>query len=180
VDARPRPRAQSRVEGHVGRRHRADVGRDLGVPELADVEVAHLEALETERLSQPTPGLLRRARPHGPRMGVAAHPARDPSQPGLRSAGPVRPARSRARHQGGTIQGPPQAGRAVRGRRRASGRHARRARRTGAQERRPPPRRGRPATLRPRAQRRRRGGAATHAEDPPRPALRGSGSATKR
>jgi AcrR family transcriptional regulator len=73
------------------------------------------------------------------------------------------------RCQGGTSQRPRQAGRAVRGRRRASGRHARRARRTGAQERRPPPRRGRPATLRPRPRRRRRGGAATHAEDPPGP-----------
>ena len=53
MGAGERPRAQSRVEGHVGRRHRGDVGRDLGVPELADVEVAHLEVLETERLSQP-------------------------------------------------------------------------------------------------------------------------------
>jgi hypothetical protein len=53
VGAGERPRAQSRVEGHVRRRHRPDIGRDLGVPELADVEVAHLEVLETERLSQP-------------------------------------------------------------------------------------------------------------------------------
>ena len=38
--------------------------------------------------------------------GRGCHPARDPSQPRLRSAKPVRPARSRPRHQGGTIQVP--------------------------------------------------------------------------